>query len=241
MDGPFVMRWKAGVGLLLLPVIACGAENPWSGTVGGTTDYIYRGISQTYESPALQLGANYQSPIGWFAGIWGSNVKPYPHVGASAELDLYTGVTQPLGADFSTRLVYTHYTYLSDPRPAHYDYDEFSLTAAYLDRLAATVSYQPDSSLYSTRGFVRHRPMGALELTGRWPLRGELGVFAGAGYYDLQRLFGISYWAGDVGLSYVHKRVTIEVTRFFAEGTVDRLFDAQSADGDWTLSASLRF
>ena len=244
------MRWKSGCSLglplalralLVLPVLACGAESPWSATIGATTDYIYRGVSQTYDSGALQLGANYHSPMGWFAGVWGSNVNPYPHAGASEELDLYGGVTRPIGADFSTRLAYIHYTYLSDPRPARYDYDEISLSAAYLDRLAATLSYEPNSSSYSTLGFVRHRPMGALELTGRWPLRDDLALFAGAGYYDLQRLFGVSYWAGNVGLAYVHKRATIEFSRFFAEGTVSRLFDDQTANGTWTLSVSLRF
>jgi uncharacterized protein (TIGR02001 family) len=250
MDGSYVMRWKPGYSfgllpaltvLLVLPALASGADGPWSATVSATTDYVFRGVSQTYDSAALQLGANYQSPTGWFAGAWASNVNPYPHAGASEELDLYTGVTRPIGPDFSTRLAYTHYSYVDDPRPAHYDYDEFTLTAAYLDRLAATLSYQPDSSLYSTLGFVRHRPMGGLELTGRWPLRDDLAVFAGAGYYDLQRLFGVSYWAGDVGLAYVYKQATVELSHFFAEGAVERLFDDQSANGKWTLSVLLRF
>jgi uncharacterized protein (TIGR02001 family) len=227
--------------LLVLPVLACRAESPWSASIGATTDYIFRGVSQTYDSGALQLGANYQSPLGWFAGVWASNVDPYPHVGSSAELDLYTGVTRPLGADFSTRLAYTHYTYLDDPRPARYDYDEVSLSAAYVDRLAATLSYDPDNSSYSTLGFARRRPVGALELTGRWPLRDDFALTAGAGYYDLQRLYGVSYWAGNAGLAYVHQRITIELSRFFTEGTVGRLYEDQSANGTWTLSAALRF
>jgi uncharacterized protein (TIGR02001 family) len=241
MDGLFVMRWKPALGLLVLPALACGADSPWSATIAATTDYIYRGVSQTYETGAVQLGANYQNPNGWFAGFWGSNVNPYPHVGASTELDLYAGLTQPLGADFSARFAYTHYTYLDDPRPARYDYDEVSITAAYLDRLQATLSYQPDSSLYSTFGFARHHPMGALELTGRWPLCDGLAVSAGAGYYDLESLFGASYWAGNIGLAYVYKRATLEINRFFAQGTVERLFTDQSANGTWTATVSLRF
>jgi hypothetical protein len=63
----------------------------------------------------------------------------------------------------------------------------------------------------------------------------------GAGYYDLQRLFGASYWAADVGFAYVHRRVTIEISRFFAEDTVARLFEDQSANGAWTLSAAFKF
>jgi uncharacterized protein (TIGR02001 family) len=253
MDGQFVMRCKSGykpralllpLALLLLsglPAHPCRADSPWSASIDATTDYIFRGVSQTYDSGALQLGANYQSSLGWFAGVWASNVNPYPHAGSSTELDLYAGFAQPLGADFSTRVAYTHYAYLDDPRPARYDYDEVALSVAYVDRLAATLSYEPDSSAYSTLGFAQRRPTGALELTGRWPLCADFALTGGAGYYNLQRLFGTSYWAADVGLAYVYRRVTIEVSRFFAESTVERLFEDQSANGTWTVSASLRF
>ncbi|HEY6451443.1 MAG TPA: TorF family putative porin [Steroidobacteraceae bacterium] len=249
MDGRFVMRWHcgyrlglllslAGTQLLALPVSR--AETPWSASLGVTSDYIFRGVSQTYDSAAVQLGATYLNPQGWFAGAWASNVNPYPHAGSSAELDLYAGITRPLGADFSTRIAYTRYSYLDDPRPANYNYDEIAVSAAYLDRLAATLSYEPDYSSYSTLGFAHSRPVGALELTAHWPLPNDLAVTAGVGYYDLQSMFGVSYWAGNAGLAYVRGRVTIELNRFFTNGTAGRLYAEQSANGTWTLSALLR-
>jgi RNA polymerase sigma-70 factor, ECF subfamily len=45
-----------------------------------------------------------------------------------------------------------------------------ALSARYLDRLVATISYQPDVTLYSNLGFADQRPSVAYELTGRWPL-----------------------------------------------------------------------
>src|ERR1700734_3780005 len=63
-------------GFTMLPCV-CRAQNTWSGSIGGTSNYIYRGVSQTYNGAALQLGASYQSAFGWFAGAWGSNVDPY--------------------------------------------------------------------------------------------------------------------------------------------------------------------
>lgn len=227
--------------LSVLPVRASWAEGPWSATIGATTDYVFRGVSQTYDSGAVQLGGNYQSPLGWFVGAWGSNVNPYPHAGASAELDLYAGITRPLGADFSTRLAFTHYAYVDDPRPAHYDYDELTLSMGYLDRLAATISYEPNDSTYSALGYAHRGPAAALEVTGRWPVWRSLSLTAGAGYYDLQRMFGVSYWAGNLGMSYVYRRLTMELNHFFADDTVRRLYEEQSANGTWTLSATLRF
>jgi uncharacterized protein (TIGR02001 family) len=227
--------------LLLVPVTPVQAQSPWSATIGATTDYIFRGVSQTYDSGAVQVGGSYQSSLGWFAGAWASNVNPYPHAGASAELDLYAGYTRALGSDFSARFAYTHYTYVDDPRPAHYDYDELSATIGYLDRLAATLSYQPNYSNYSYLGFARHEPSGTLEVTGRWPVKCGVSLTAGAGYYDLHRVFGVSYWAADAGVSYVYRRLSMEVGHYFAEGTVGRLYGEQTANGTWTLSATLRF
>jgi uncharacterized protein (TIGR02001 family) len=227
--------------LLTLSAPACHADSPWSASIGATTDYVFRGVSQTYDSAAVQLGGSYQSPFGWFAGVWGSNVNPYPHYGASVEVNLYGGLTTPVSEDFSTRIAYTHYAYLDDPRPVHYDYDEIAVSALYLDRLAATLSYDPDYTGFSDLGYSHRRPIGAFELTGRWPLRGALALNAGAGYYDLQRLFGVSYWAANAGLSYVYRRLTLEVDHFFTQGTVSELYEEQSANGTWTVSALLRF
>jgi uncharacterized protein (TIGR02001 family) len=239
---PTIQRLLRTTGLLLLCwTSACRADGTWSASIGATTDYIFRGVSQTYDSGAVQIGGNYQSPFGWFVGAWSSNVDPYPHAGSSAELDLYTGLTRPIGADFSARVAYTHYTYLDDPRPAHYDYDEISVSAAYLDRIAATVSFQPDTTAYSNFGYAGRHPTAAFELTGRWPVWRELSLTAGVGYYDLERLFGVSYWAGDVGASYVYRHLTLELNHYFADGTVERLYSDQSANGTWTFSALLRF
>ncbi len=220
----------------------CRAEGTWSGSIGATNNYIYRGISQTYNGAALQLGGNYQSAFGWFAGTWGSNVDPYPGGGRTfEELDFYGGLIRPLGSDFTVKGTYTHYAYLQDPRPSRYSYDEVALNVAYSDLVAATISYQPNYTSYSDLGFASRRPAAAYELTGRWPLRFGVSATAGAGYYDLHHLFGVGYWAGDVGLAYVYGRFTLNVSRFFADATVATLYEDASANGTWAIAAAWRF
>ncbi len=224
-----------------VPLLAVAAEGPWSASVGATTDYVFRGVSQTYDSGALQVGANYQSPQGWFAGAWTSNVDPYPFGATALELDLYAGFRRPLGEEFNASVTYTHYQYVADSRAFRYNYDEIALSVSYLDEAVATVSYQPDSTLYSDLGFANRRPSLAYELALRYPLPAGFALTAGAGYYDLQRLFGVHYVAGDAGLQYVHRRVTFELTRFYADSTVMRLYEGASANGNWVLSAVVRF
>jgi uncharacterized protein (TIGR02001 family) len=227
--------------LASMPLPAWSADGPWSASIDATTDYILRGVSQSYDRGALQLGGRYQDQHGWFVGAWSSNVDPYPRGASAVELDLYTGISRPLGGDFNASITYTHYQYLDDPRPAHYNYDEFAFSASYLDRLVATISYQPDLTQYSKLGFAERRASLGYELAGRWPLPMGLAIEGGAGYYDLQSLFGVSYWAGSTGVQYVYRRASVELTRFFADSTVGRLYDGASANGTWVLTAALRF
>jgi uncharacterized protein (TIGR02001 family) len=219
----------------------CRADGPWSGTLGATTDYVFRGVSQSYGGAALQAGVNYQGPVGWVAGAWASNVDPYPFRGDSAEINLYSGFGWALGRDWTARAAYTRYLYAWERRPARYDYGELSLTLGFEDRLAATISYQPDSTRYAAPGYVRDRPASAYELTGRWPLPRNFALVGGVGYYDLTRLYGVGYWSGSAGASYVRGRFEVDLTRFFSDATVRRLFGDASADGRWVATAVWRF
>jgi len=219
----------------------CRADGSWSGTIAATTDYVFRGVSQTYGEAALQGGINYQSTLGWFAGAWASNVNPYPFVTDSAELNVYGGLGWAFGSAWTARATYTRYLYAWDHRPKSYDYGELSLTLGFEDRIAATVSYQPDSSRYGIPGYVHNRPAAAYELSGRWPLPRDFALTAGVGYYDLTRLYGVGYWSGSAGASYLRGRFEIDLARFFAEPTVRRLFEDASADGQWVATAIWRF
>lgn len=62
---------------------------------GVTSDYRFRGLSQTSFDPALQAGADFAHKSGFYMGVWGSNVswiKDYAGAtDGSLEVDLYGG------------------------------------------------------------------------------------------------------------------------------------------------------
>jgi uncharacterized protein (TIGR02001 family) len=69
-------------------------DNEFSFNAALTSDYRYRGISQTRLRPALQGGADYvHNPTGLYAGVWGSTIKWINDGGGSSdvEVDLYAG------------------------------------------------------------------------------------------------------------------------------------------------------
>ena len=54
-----------------------------------STDYIFRGFTQTNNDPAVSGGFDYSFDNGFYVGIWGSNVNFGSDT--STEIDLYGG------------------------------------------------------------------------------------------------------------------------------------------------------
>jgi len=69
--------------------------------VGLYSQYIFRGLTQTREDPALQGGVDYTHASGFYAGAWGSNISWLTdgnyYKSSSLELDLYGGFANTIG------------------------------------------------------------------------------------------------------------------------------------------------
>ena len=67
--------------------------------VGVTTDYRYRGLSQSHLKPALQGGADFAHKSGVYLGAWASTIHWIKDAGGSGnvELDLYGGYKGTVG------------------------------------------------------------------------------------------------------------------------------------------------
>lgn len=74
-----------------------------SGNVALTSDYVFRGLTQTWSRPAIQGGADLTLRNGLSAGIWGSSVSDKSYPGGSMELDLYASYGRPINEDWSWR------------------------------------------------------------------------------------------------------------------------------------------
>jgi len=71
---------------------AAASDHTFTGNLTLASDYRFRGISQTFNRPAIQGGFDYAHSSGFYAGNWNSNVSgnQYPD-GASLEMDFYGG------------------------------------------------------------------------------------------------------------------------------------------------------
>ncbi|MBW1999239.1 MAG: hypothetical protein JRJ29_14920, partial [Deltaproteobacteria bacterium] len=78
---------KAAYSLLVFVITVAFSSPGWSeekaglfdrsyihGSLAFTTDYVFRGVSQTDGDPAVQGSFEYSHPTGFYLGLWGSNV-----------------------------------------------------------------------------------------------------------------------------------------------------------------------
>jgi uncharacterized protein (TIGR02001 family) len=83
--------WIAGS---LLAVAGAAAQAGVSSTVAFTTDYDFRGISQTAKHPALSASIDYAHDSGFSIGAWASNLDFGDSADEKLELDIYGGFTK---------------------------------------------------------------------------------------------------------------------------------------------------
>lgn len=96
-----------GALITLLPVSAMAAEV--SGNVTLTSDYRFRGISQSDTDPAIQGGFDVAFDNGLYAGVWASNVDF--GTDADLEMDFYAGFSGSISEDVGFDIGYIYYDY----------------------------------------------------------------------------------------------------------------------------------
>jgi len=93
------------------PASAGSPVGEFSANMTATSDYVWRGVSQTMEDPAIQGGIDWSHDSGLYAGVWASNVDFGD--AADIEMDLYGGFTGEAGG-FSYDIGYIYYSYPDD-------------------------------------------------------------------------------------------------------------------------------
>lgn len=142
----------AGVALLALaaPALASdmtpapeGREFSWSVNAALTSDYIFRGVSQTDEEAAVQAGFDASYGI-LYAGIWASSVDKDFVGGSPTEIDLYAGIKPTWGpATFDFGVLYYYYPGSTQAGPGNSDVVELKagVSGEILPKLSAAQTF----------------------------------------------------------------------------------------------------
>ena len=108
----------ATAGLAQAQTKAPEPEFTLSYNVGVTTDYRYRGISQSGKKPALQAGLDYANKNGVYLGAWASTITwikdssfPGTNLSGPVEIDFYGGYKGELAKDIAYDIGGLYYLY----------------------------------------------------------------------------------------------------------------------------------
>lgn len=100
-------------------LMAGNAAAEVSGSVTAVSDYLFRGITQTNEEPALQAGVTWNHESGFYVGGWGSSISwlsdADPEISSQVELDAFAGYAGSFGeSDFGYDVGVNYYWYPGD-------------------------------------------------------------------------------------------------------------------------------
>lgn len=135
-----------------------GGPDEWlSGNVSVTSDYAFRGISQTLEEPALQGGFDLEHPTGLYLGAWGSSVNFGEDLSAGPraqlELDVYGGYGVSLGGLLDLDLGAIYYMYPGAGDGRSYDFLELGLGAGRdVGPVSTSLSFQYSPDFFAGSG-----------------------------------------------------------------------------------------
>jgi uncharacterized protein (TIGR02001 family) len=166
-----------------------------------TSEYRYRGLSQTRFDPALQGGADYtHSPSGFYAGTWLSTIKWTKDLGGdgNVEVDLYAGKRGQLSETVSYDVGGLYYWYPSNdlnPNANTFElYGQIGVGPAYLKYSHST------TNLFGT---LDSKQSGYLDLGANVPLAVSEGLVLNlhVGRQRVKNNGALSYTDYKVGLT----------------------------------------
>jgi uncharacterized protein (TIGR02001 family) len=184
-----------------------------TGNVAITSDYMFRGLTQTWGRPAIQGGADYTAASGFAAGFWGSSISQRTYPGGAMELDLYASYGRNFGHDWSWRAGLYGYVYpggnldQANPRLPSRSFDTLEANVA-LGWKGFTLKYNRALTDYFganvEEGYLGNsRGTGYLQLDATLPLNGawSLALHAGHTHYTTALIVPLANGARNPGYS----------------------------------------
>ena len=191
---PFAAAARAAA--LAVPVVATALPalaqeaNPLSFNVSVTSDYRYRGISQTRLKPALQGGVDYAHSSGFYVGAWASTIKWISDGGGDAdvEIDTYAGYKDEVGGGVTVDVGFLRYNYPGNDLPV----------SANTNELYGAVSFGPATLKYSHSisnlfGFADSKNSSYLDLSATFDIGGGFSLTPHIGHQKVKNNSDFSY------------------------------------------------
>lgn len=221
--------------LALMPLAAQAQEDDGSGfnwNAAATSEYMFRGISQTDDHPAIQAGAGYSFSNGFYVGAWASNVD----FGEStdAEVDTFIGWNGDLTDSVNLDVQLVRYNYIGEPDGADYAYNELIGKVSFAENYSATLGYTNDFLNTDTDSVY-------VAVGGSWAVGNDFNVTAGLGYTTVDNALSTEdgYMDYSVGVNRDFGPVNIALGYVGTDSSGEDLFGDDNAEDKFVLTFAL--
>ena len=160
--------------------------------LGVTSNYIWRGVTQSDNSAAVSGGIDYSHENGFYAGTWISNIDwgmPEDDLGTGAEVDFYAGFSGSAG-ELGYDIGYIYYYY---PNFTDADFGEIYGSLSY-KWFEAGIAYTTNTTWDGGDGSLYYYASGS------WDLPQDWSIGATIGHYDFDGGNEADYTHGQIDL-----------------------------------------
>lgn len=167
----------------------------WGVSATGTSDYVFRGISQTDNDPAIQGAIDVGYGM-FYAGVWASSLDFAPDV--NIEVDYYAGITPTWGpATFDFGVIYYDY-----PDDGTLDYYELKagVSGEILPKLSAGATFYWTPDIAGEEWYVYEGTL-SYELPKTWVFTPTISGGVGYTDYEVSDNLDYTYWNAGLGLA----------------------------------------
>lgn len=207
--------------------------------IGGTTDYVFRGISQNFEDPAIQGGVDATCGM-FYAGVWASTVDFVQGNGgpgsgdASFEVDLYAGIKPTWGPlTFDLGVIYYMYPNAEDGAPLNLEADYVELKGGVSGSwnnfsLGATLYWSPEYTFETGNTLTAEGSVG-YTFAAIGPVTPTVSALIGTTEFLDDAFDQLSYVYWNAGLALAIDKVTLDF----------RYWDTDSDGADFCVNQGL--
>lgn len=196
--------------LLLALALSAGfvasAQAQLTGNLGLTSDYRFRGVSQTQNAPAVQGGIDYAHKSGFYVGNWNSSVSSELYSnGAGVESDLYAGFKKDVYKGITIDIGSYNYFYpratTSAATGSNFDTYEAFAGVGYKDMISAKYSQTLGNGYFGT---ANARGTSYIQVDGKLPVPmvKKLAVVAHYGRTNVANSGSLDY--NDINAGFVY-------------------------------------
>ena len=219
-------------------ITATAAQAQITGNLGLTSDYRFRGVSQTQNAPAVQGGIDYNHVSGLYIGNWNSSVSSQLYTnGAGVESDVYAGFRKQVFGNFVVDVGSYNYFYPRAGTNGSFDTNEIFAGIGYKELI--TVKYSHALSDYF--GTANSKNSFYVQADAAIPLARNLQLVAHIGHTNVANSSSLDYTDYNVGLGYDLKGWNLAAKYYINDNKTSTFMTANTVGGQKLYKDALVF